>query len=293
MQKAHIITYILAIRLLHCVFCSQTHPTVFWQGFFIFIMETKLQIFKNSDFGEIRIISIDNELWFVGVDVATALGYKRPKDAVRDQVYEEDRQILQLSDYQTRGNLPQVSISSSYENRRLNTSVINESGLYTLILRSNLPSARKFQKWVTSEVLPSIRKTGSYQIEQYVNENADFHAYALQTIGCKPCITIAEFASLLSKNGIDLGRNKIMAWMRGKFMDKHNRPYQKYVAYGWLEYRRVQTEKGFVQQTVILPRGEFAIFARLAKDFKIMPQLKKNLTKYLHECVASPQRSLA
>lgn len=110
-----------------------------------------LKIFNNPEFGEIRTVTINDEPWFVGVDVAKALGYKKPTDAVTNNVDEGDSTREGVTD-----NL----------GRTQTTIVINESGLYALIFNSKLESAKKFKKWVTSEVLPSIRKTGSYQMPQ-------------------------------------------------------------------------------------------------------------------------------
>ena len=108
----------------------------------------KLQIFNSEEFGEIRTVTIDNEPWFVGKDVAEALGYSNTRDALATHVSEEDKNTVVISDGK-RGNPNQV--------------VINESGLYALIFGSKLDSAKRFKHWVTSEVLPTIRKTGSYQ----------------------------------------------------------------------------------------------------------------------------------
>lgn len=110
-----------------------------------------VQIFNNAEFGEIRTIVIDSEPWFVGSDVAKALGYKKPTDAVNNNVAEDDSIRKGVID-----NLGRLQT----------TIVINESGLYSLIFGSKLESAKKFKKWVTSEVLPSIRKQGSYQLPQ-------------------------------------------------------------------------------------------------------------------------------
>lgn len=112
----------------------------------------ELQIFNSSEFGQIRTVTIDNEPWFVGYDVADALGYKNQSDAVLNHVDEDDRRVFQKSEITTLASIP---------NRGL--TCINESGLYSLILGSKLESAKRFKHWVTSEVLPTIRKTGSYQ----------------------------------------------------------------------------------------------------------------------------------
>lgn len=105
-----------------------------------------IQVFNNSEFGDIRTIEIDGEVWFVGKDVATALGYAKTENAIARHVDKEDRQNYQNGTFES--------------NRGL--TIINESGLYALTMSSKLPSARRFQHWVTSEVLPSIRKTGAY-----------------------------------------------------------------------------------------------------------------------------------
>lgn len=107
-----------------------------------------LQIFNSEEFGDIRTVQLNNEIYFVGKDVATALGYANPKNAVPTHVSEEDKLSTQIE----------------YAGQRREVTVINESGLYALIFGSKLESAKRFKHWVTSEVLPTIRKTGSYQI---------------------------------------------------------------------------------------------------------------------------------
>lgn len=109
-------------------------------------MGKALVVFENEEFGRIRTVEIDGEIWFVGKDVAAALGYSNPRDAIAKHVDEEDRNTVAICD--GKGNP--------------NQTIINESGLFSLILSSKLESARKFKRWVTSEVLPSIRKNGSY-----------------------------------------------------------------------------------------------------------------------------------
>lgn len=110
-----------------------------------------LQIFNNPEFGDIRTVKIDGEPWFVGKDIAESLGYTNPRDAVKNHVDPEDKGVAK---HDTPGGLQKISI-------------INESGLYSLILSSKLPNARKFKRWVTSEVLPAIRKTGHYETPGY------------------------------------------------------------------------------------------------------------------------------
>lgn len=126
----------------------------------------ELQIFNSEEFGEIRTVTIDNEPWFVGIDVAKSLGYANPKNAVPKHVSEEDKLSTQIE----------------YAGQRREVTVINESGLYALIFGSKLDSAKRFKHWVTSEVLPAIRKTGSYQ---------------------KP-MTVAEQIQLLAQGNVEL-----------------------------------------------------------------------------------------
>lgn len=109
-----------------------------------------IQIFNNPEFGDIRTVVIDNEPWFVGKDVADILGYQNGSRDINRHVDEEDKRLTKMV--------------SQGQNRDI--TVINESGLYSLIFGSKLESAKKFKKWVTSEVLPSIRKTGTYIMPQ-------------------------------------------------------------------------------------------------------------------------------
>ena len=113
----------------------------------------ELQIFVSKEFGEIRTVTIDNEPWFVGKDVATALGYKNTRQAILTNVMDEDKGVHSVD-----------TPSGKQE-----MTVINESGLYALIFGSKLESAKRFKHWVTSEVLPSIRKHGMYAVDELVN----------------------------------------------------------------------------------------------------------------------------
>ena len=113
-------------------------------------MNNNLQIFSNSEFGNIRTLNINNENWFIGKDIAEVLGYSNTRDALRIHIDEEDK--------------ADVVIHDGSQNRKMIG--INESGLYSLTLSSKLPNAKKFKRWVTSEVLPELRKTGTYQIKQ-------------------------------------------------------------------------------------------------------------------------------
>lgn len=115
----------------------------------------RVKIFKNDEFGEIRTVQLNNETYFVGKDVAEALGYERATKAIQDHVDSDDKDEVPIQD----------SIG-----RMQKTPVITESGLYALIFGSKLESAKRFKHWVTSEVLPTIRKTGQYQMENLSTE---------------------------------------------------------------------------------------------------------------------------
>lgn len=118
-------------------------------------MEDKIQVFKNAEFGSVRTIELDGEPWFVAKDIAVSLGYTNPRKAVQDHVDYDDK----------RGGEDGVTIRDSI-GREQKATVINESGLYSMILSSKLPDAKKFKHWVTAEVLPSIRKNGGYMAGQ-------------------------------------------------------------------------------------------------------------------------------
>ena len=197
----------------------------------------ELQIFNSEEFGEIRTVTIDNEPWFVAKDVCEALKHTNPTMAM--QMLEEDERT-------------KLSLGRAGE-----TNVINESGLYTLIIKSNLPNAKKFRKWVTSEVLPSIRKNGGYianqeqmtpeqivanalivaqniisqkdrQIEEMKPKAEFFDAVA----DSKTAISMNEVAKVLNIKGY--GRNNLFEFLReNKVLDRWNVPYQRYVDNGW------------------------------------------------------------
>lgn len=146
----------------------------------------ELRIFNNADFGDVRTVEKDGNIWFVGKDVAEALGYERPTKAVQDHIDEEDKDVVPIQD----------SIG-----RKQNTPIINESGLYSLVLSSKLPSAKAFKRWITSEVIPSIRKTGSYnkpskQPTTQQEQRAKAMLLNAQSRQCKLWLRLAETTDL-------------------------------------------------------------------------------------------------
>ena len=184
-----------------------------------------LKIFENEEFGAVRTILKNGEPWFVGKDVAEILGYSNPRKAMIDHVDEEDKGVTKCD---TLGGVQDLA-------------VINESGLYSLILSSKLPNAKRFKRWVTGEVLPSIRKNGGYIAGQENLSDDELMAKALQVAqnrikekdkqiaDMKPkaifadavstshtSILIGDLAKLLKQNGVEIGQKRLFTWMRDK-----------------------------------------------------------------------------
>lgn len=134
----------------------------------------EVKIFNNPDFGNIRTMMIEGEPWFVGKDVAVALGYSNASKAVSIHIGEDDRILSVLEAGSQNGNVVKTQ-----------TTLINESGLYALIFGSKLESAKKFKKWVTSEVLPAIRKTGSYNTSVPMTIPEQIQLLAMGTVELK------------------------------------------------------------------------------------------------------------
>lgn len=188
-------------------------------------MSNEVQVF-SFDSRDVRTLTINDEPWFVGKDVATILGYKNTKDALSKHVDDEDKLGSQ--------------IATSGQNREM--TIINESGLYSLILSSKLPSAKKFKRWVTSEVLPAIRKHGAYMTDtkakaivtdktalaDLLQQAADqLKAKDIQIAELKPKalfadsvaasdtnILVGDLAKILRGNGVDIGANRLFSWLR-------------------------------------------------------------------------------
>ena len=144
------------------------------------IMNTNIQIFTSEVFGEIRTCQVNNQIMFVGKDVAKALGYKNPQKAIRDHVDEEDK-----------------TVNESFSVNGTQVVIINESGLYSLILSSKLEQARMFKRWVTSEVLPSIRRTGRYELPR------EIPALALLNSESEDCLTATQVAKTFNMSVFD------------------------------------------------------------------------------------------
>lgn len=210
----------------------------------------ELQIFKNEEFGEVRTVTIDNEPWFVGKDVAMALGYQNASKALADHVEECDK-------------LNNESLSSLGQRGGW---LINESGLYALIFGSKLESAKRFKYWVTSEVLPAIRKTGGYRMQApqgkellalaVLEAQKTIEEQTTQIERMKPkeifadavatshtAILIGDLAKLLKQNGVETGQKRLFVWMRenGYLIKRKgadwNMPTQKSMEMGLFEVK--------------------------------------------------------
>lgn len=147
-----------------------------------------LQIFDSPDFGQIRTIQQNGEPWFVGKDVAKILGYERADNAIRNHVDDEDKLMHQ--------------ISASGQNREMY--IINESGLYSLILSSKMPKAKEFKRWVTSEVIPAIRKTGKYEAMAQAVPINDEPATDFTQLEFDQCIRIAAIIASCRRERLPL-----------------------------------------------------------------------------------------
>lgn len=210
----------------------------------------EVQLF-NFESHEVRSLLLNNEPWFVGKDVAEALGYSKARNAIATHIDSEDKKDAPIQG--TLGGVQEMT-------------VINESGLYSLVLSSKLPSAKKFKRWVTSEVLPTLRKTGQYQVKELsgqelmaralIEAQSVLAAKDKQIQEMKPkvvfadavatshtSILVGELAKILKQNGIDMGQKRLFAWLREKgYLIKrqgtdYNMPTQKAMDLGLFEIK--------------------------------------------------------
>lgn len=217
-----------------------------------------LNIFYNPEFGNIRVLTIKNESYFVGKDVAFLLGYSNTRDALRKHVDDEDKDVAKCD-----------TPSGTQE-----MTVINESGLYSLILSSKLPKAKQFKHWVTGEVLPTIRKHGGYltqekmeeallnpdvliklatqlkserearkQAEQLIEAQKPKVIFAEAVSASKTSILVGELAKILRGNGVPIGQRRFFQWLRenGYLIKRkgtdYNMPTQRSMELGLFEIK--------------------------------------------------------
>ena len=258
-------------------------------------MRNELQVFKYMEEHQIRTTIIDGIPYFVGKDVAMVLGYKDTDQAIRAHVDEEDK-------------LPR-DFNGSGQKRAM--TVINESGVYSLIFSSKLPNAKQFKHWVTSEVLPSIRKSGMYLSEQaadaYLYNPEEFAAmaarcttlerkveameqalnkrYSLSVLGetvlaQTGAISFKDGASFLSQHGVPTGQNRLFRYCREKKLlcsrkgRQWNKPTQKAIDAGLFN---LQISGGFNTITLITPRGlQYLTDELIAEKYPLLVMLEED-----------------
>lgn len=251
----------------------------------------ELKIFSSSQFGDIRVQQIDGEPWFVAIDVCNALAINNNRDAVA-RLDKDEKMTVGLTDGHSgkRGGAQSIVM-------------VNEAGMYTLVLSSRKPESKDFKRWITHEVIPSIRKTGGYVYndEQFLDiylpqadeatkllfrttlgtirkltdqaaENQPFVDFANHVSNTDDLITVAEFAKMINGGGISIGRNKLFDWLRENGYVRENRePYQKYVDAGLFKVREVAKESVYgtkiFSQTFVTGKGQLHLTKKLREAF--------------------------
>ena len=257
-------------------------------------MNNTLQNFQHEEFGSVRVVQIDGEPWFIGKDAAGALGYSRPDHAINKHVDAEDRLMYQ--------------IGTSGQNRSM--LIINESGLYSLILSSKLPTAKKFKRWVTSEILPSIRRHGAYvtdnlldnlardpnlvyelfcklqaergktaALEERVEQLAPKARYCYIILQCKNALPISLIAKDYDMSAVAFNRMLhdfgIQHKVRGTWI-----LYQKYSGKGYTASNTFYTPGGLaVMHTCWTQKGRLFLYNALAY-YGILPSMEKQDALY-------------
>ena len=204
-------------------------------------MENLMKTFESQEFGKVRVVEISGEPWLVGKDIAKALGYSNGRDAISKHVDDDDKGVAKCD---TLGGKQDLQ-------------VINESGMYSLVIGSKLPGARKFKRWITSEVLPSIRKHGAYMTPEKIEEvlmnpdviirlatelkeerqkvlelkpKADFYDTVASS---ESLLSMADVAKVLDKG---IGRNRLFKLLRSRgILQGNNVPYQRFVDAGYFK----------------------------------------------------------
>ena len=250
-------------------------------------MENMIQTFVNEEFGTVRTLMKDGQPWFVGKDVAVILGYNEPHKAIARHVDEDDRMKHPVIDSM---------------GRTQNVTIVNESGFYSLVLASRMPNTKKFKRWVTSEVLPTIRRTGGYvgnedmfvesylpfaddavknlfrlnlmtirQLNEKIRRDEPLVQFANQVADTENVIDIGKMAKLANEENIRIGRNTLFRWLKGrKILMSNNIPYQQFIDRGYFVVKEsVYEQHGMqktYQQTYVTGKGQQYII-RLLKEY--------------------------
>ncbi len=252
-------------------------------------MENEIKIFENEKFGKVRTVIKDGEPWLVGKDVAEILEYSNTRDAISRHIDSEDKTTVVISD--------------SGSNYKSKTTIINESGFYSLVLSSKMPKAKEFRRWVTSNVLPTIRKTGGYvanedmfienylpfleepyqglfrlqmmainQLNERIRHDQPLVEFANQVSNTENLIDMNAMAKLAIEENIHIGRNRLFRWLReNEILMSDNLPYQKFIDRGYFAVKESVFETGSMtktyQQTFVTGKGQAFIIGRLKKEF--------------------------
>lgn len=249
--------------------------------------ENTIKIFNNAEFGSLKTIMVNNEPYFIGKEIAEILGYANPKNAVPKHVDNEDKLSTQIE----------------YAGQKRSVTAINESGLYSLIFGSKLPKAKQFKHWVTSEVLPTIRKTGGYvsnddlfintylpfadeptkllfkttlttinQLNAKIEKDKPLVEFAGRVGDTSGLIDVGAFAKLLHKKNVDIGRTRLFAWLREqKYLRHNNEPYQKWIDSGIFQTREftymAQGQPCIGIKTYITGKGQTYLADKIGKMY--------------------------
>ena len=254
-----------------------------------------IELFKNNEFGTVRVLKDEScEPWFVGVEIAKILGYSNPTKAILMHVDKEDIKKEVIEAPSQNGMMVKTE-----------TNLINESGLYSLILKSKLPQAKKFKRWVTSEVLPAIRKHGGYltpekveevllnpdtiiqlatklkkeqqrrkQLENEVIELKPKAFFADVVSNAEDAILVRDFAKLISKGNFSIGEKRLFKWLRENgYLMQNNKPYQRYIDMGIFKVieRSRTDDKGtrIFHTTKITGKGQIYLQRKIYEDFGV------------------------
>lgn len=250
-------------------------------------MENEIKIFESEEFGKVRTVVKDGEPWLVGKDVADILEYRNGSRDINRHVDEDDRCKIMIFD----------------GNQNKETIIINESGFYSLVLSSKMPKAKEFRRWVTSHVLPTIRRTGGYvanedifienylpfldepyqglfrlqmmainQLNKRIRHDQPLVEFANQVSNSENLIDMNAMAKLAIKENIPIGRNRLFRWLReNEILMSDNLPYQKYIDRGYFAVKESVFETGSMtktyQQTYVTGKGQAFIIGKLRKEF--------------------------
>ncbi len=254
------------------------------------MIDNEIQIF-NFENNEVRTLNIDGKPYFVGKDIADVLGYSNPPKALRDHVDEEDK-----------------TVNESFTVNGTKAVLINESGLYSLILSSKMPNAKKFKRWVTSEVLPAIVHKGVYmtdkkaydithdrsgatladllqqaadQLKQKDIQIAEMTPKAVfhdAVANAENTMLVRDVAHFLRQNGLDIGGTRFFVWLRlNGFLTKNNQPTQLSLERGYFKVKEtvVHTNHGFQTKTTpkITGRGQTFFLKKMLKEQEEMKEM--------------------